>query len=801
MTTTNTGICAHCGESNKQAGITLQSQNTAEILEFCCSGCKNVYEIIQNEGLDDFYKIRTQAIHAPEDVPKSTLEELKYYDQPEFVKDFVYESEDSCETTLLIEGITCAACIWLLERRITSLPGVTNFTINHTSFRASLAWNKQAGHLSDILGAFLSLGYKARPFAINEAEQQFDRERKQSLLRLAIAGLGMMQNMMFAVPLYVGLINGISENFELLFRLISLFVATPVVFFSARPFFSAAIRDVKTRTLSMDVPVSLAIGFAYLSSVYVTMTGGKDVYFDSVSMFTFFLLLGRHLEMQARLKSNESINTLTGIMPATAIKMTGQSEQVIPVTQIAIGDTLLIRPGNVIPADGIIETGSTSVDEAALTGEFMPVNKGKSDPVIAGTTNIENPITVTVEKIGQGTRINAIMRLLEHAQREKPPIAILANRISGYFVALVLLICAGTFIVWNVIHPERAFEIALSVLVVTCPCALSLATPAALTAATSFLRAKGFLITRGHALEALATTQHVIFDKTGTLTQGNISIQSIEVLSGNKERLANIASSLEKHSEHPIARAFAEYAGALPVEEMQNYVGKGIEGVIMGTSYRIGKPAFIAEWLKDPQINEFSDGHWVLLANKTQLLAAFGIADKIRETAANAIDLIRKKHIDISLLSGDQPQAVNTIASALGITRFFSEATPESKLHIIKEMFNNGQNIAMVGDGLNDVPALAGAPLSIAMGSANELAKLKADAILLSGNLETLDLAFRTGQRTRKIIRQNLGWAISYNLLALPLAIIGMIPPWAAAIGMSLSSLVVVLNSLRLTRA
>lgn len=804
---TSSDHCYHCGEAIPN-GLNISLVIESKLRLFCCHGCSAVAQMITENGMEGFYKHRSQLSITPQQVEENTQSELKTYDNPDLQSEFVFdyinpESHTKLkQATLIIEGITCAACIWLLEKHINTNPAVSSFTVNHTTQRATLCWSPTEVKLSDILLMVYQLGYKAHPYKANKEEEILVKERKKAIFRLGIAGFAMMQNMMFAIPLYVGMVSGISDGFLALFRWVSFLVTTPVVFYAARPFFQAAIRDIKTRHLTMDVPVSLAIGIAYISSAYITIFGGEDVYFDSVAMFTFFLLLGRFLEAQARLKSGHSIASLINLIPPSAIKLINGKEEITSVKELIVGDLIRVKPASLIPADGIIETGQSSIDESALTGEFMPVNKKHGDSVTGGTSNVENPLDITITAIGANARISSIMRLLDRAQTEKPAVALIADKVASYFVAAVLIITASVFTFWWLYEAERAFSIALSVLVVTCPCALSLATPTALTAATSFLRSKGFLITRGHVLESLAQSDELIFDKTGTLTKGQLTISQIMSNSHlSHSELMSLASSLEQHSEHPIAKVFKSNTPH-PTTHIIATPGGGIEGFINNNKYRIGHIGYAAELLgaisADNSLQAPDKGHWLALVSEEQVLGWFLIEDTIREESHSVINNLKHLGYKVSLLSGDQSQSVFTTATTLGIGNAVGGASPEDKLSYMQKQ--QSKNIIMVGDGLNDVPVMAGTQLSIAMGNANDLTKMKADAILLSSNLETLLLALKTGKKTRKIISQNLCWAIAYNLFALPLAATGMIPPYAAAIGMSASSLIVVCNAIRLNK-
>ena len=512
--------------------------------------------------LGDYYRHRTATSITAQNLIPEELAELNIYDQPEVQRSFVTnEPRDAAEVkqaSLILEGIVCAACVWLNERHVNSLPGVVEFRVNYTTHRATVKWDDTLIHLSDILRAIAAIGYIAHPFDPGRQELVYKKERGQALRRLAVAGLGAMQVMMLAVALYAGDYMGMESRMETFFRWVSLLIASPVVLYSAKPFFTSALRDLKRMQLGMDVPVALAIGGAYLASVWATLTRSGEVYFDSVTMFTFFLLAGRFLEMGARHRAGQAAEELVKLLPAMATRLTETGEEVVAVADLAPGDRVRIKPGDSIPADGRVIEGSSSVDESLLTGESLPLSRSIHDEVVGGTVNVESPLIIEVEKVGEDTILAAIQRLLHRAQTEKPRLAGLADRIAGIFVGVILLLAAVVGWWWWQHQPEEAFWIVLSMLVVTCPCALSLATPAALTAATGSLTRLGVLTTRGHALETLARASHIILDKTGTLTTGRLQLQDIQLQGSlDEEACLRIAAALELASEHPVARALS----------------------------------------------------------------------------------------------------------------------------------------------------------------------------------------------------------------------------------------------------
>ncbi|MGD8526177.1 MAG: heavy metal translocating P-type ATPase, partial [Thioalkalispiraceae bacterium] len=644
-----------------------------------------------------------------------------------------------------------------------------------------------------------AIGYIAHPFDTGRQEQVYKKERGQALKRLAVAGLGAMQVMMLAVALYAGEYHGMESNLEHFFRWISLLIASPVVVYSARPFFVGAIRDLKRKQLGMDVPVALAIGGAFLASLWATMLNTGEVYFDSVTMFTFFLLAGRFLEMGARQRAGQAAEELVKLLPAMATRIRDDEEETVPVNELRPGDEVRIRPGESIPADGVILAGQSSVDESLLTGESLPLTRAEGEPVTGGTVNVESPIRIRVEKIGEDTVLAAIQRLLDRAQSEKPAIATLADKVASWFVAALLLVAGGVGYTWWQINPDDALWVVISVLVVTCPCALSLATPAAMTAATGSLTRLGVLTTRGHALETLARATHIILDKTGTVTTGHLGLEQVVIL-GDKDEQAcrEIASALEQDSEHPIGQMLAALPASCKAEAVVAMPGMGIEGRISGQRYRIGQEKYIQQWHPQFSIQEASTTSQIWLANEQQVLCVFEFADTLRSEALEAIRQLNELGLQVELLSGDGEAAVQQVAQTLGLEHWAARQTPEGKLRHVNALQQQGAIIAMVGDGVNDAPVLAGAQVSLAMGGGTQLAQATSDMVLLSQHLLHLPEAVKRARQTLRIIRQNLLWAVGYNLVALPLAAMGFVAPWMAAIGMSASSLIVVLNALRL---
>ncbi len=734
-------------------------------------------------------------------MPGVLPDELLLLDREDIQKPFVSTSGTISETRLLIEGITCAACGWLIEKHLKQLPGVLETSLNLSNHRLLIRWDAEQLMLSDLLKTIRHIGYAAHPWQADKISEQMQADNRRALRKLGVAGLLWMQVMMASMATWPEFNIDLSAGMDGLLRWVSLILTTPIVFYCSSEFFTGALRDLRTRHLTMDVSVSLAIAGAYAAGIWSTVTGQGDLYFDAAGMFALFLLSGRYLERRARERTSAATTQLVNLLPASCLRLNedGSSERIL-LSELRQGDQLLVPPGHLIPADGRIITGSSSIDESLLTGEYLPLAKQPGDSVVAGTLNIEGPLSIDVLALGEETQLSAIVRLLERAQSLKPRLAELADTVAQWFLISVLLIAAVVGAIWWQIDSSRAFWIVLSLLVATCPCALSLATPTALTAATGSLHKLGLLITKGHVLESFQKVDTVIFDKTGTLTEGKLTLKSISPLGSlNEHDCLELAAALESHSEHPIARAFGRTATA--AKGVSSAPGLGLEGTVNGRQLRIGRPDYVSALGNYPAPQMPSQqGQWLLLGDTQEALAWFALDDKLRADAPALLDTCRARGWKVLLLSGDSSPMVQQIAQQLQIDDARGGLTPDDKLQVLKQLHSQGRHVLMLGDGVNDVPVLAAADISIAMGSATDLAKTTADAILLSNSLSSLISALSIAKKTRRVIIENLGWATLYNGLVIPFAAIGWVTPGWAALGMSISSLLVVLNALRLTR-
>ena len=790
----STDNCFHCALPNP-AGSDFTVNADGVQHSVCCPGCKAVAELILASGLSSYYTIR-DAPAPGTGKPSEEQTQWQVFNKDDMLSAFTEVDESTAVATIYAGGMYCSACSWLIETSLAKAPGIQAVDVNPMTHRIRIHFSHAVTGLGDILATLANLGFRPQPLNANDSARPEVAEQRSALKRLLVASLGMMQVMMFAVGLYAGGFSGIDADMQHFLRLVSFFVTTPVVLYSGRPFFVSAWRGLTARLPGMDLPVSIAIGAAYAASVYATFTRGPAVWFDSVAMFVFFLTLGRYLEMRARHRSIDRGAALSQILPNTATILVDERRTVVPVAQLAKNDIVLIRAGDPIPADGVINSGTTSVDEALLTGEAEPQTRSVGESLAAGSINLEAEVSMRVDATGGDTALGAISRLSEQARFTRPAFVQLADRIASYVVIALLLVAVAVAVFWYVTAPEKAFVITLSVLVVTCPCALALATPAAFATAGNRFSELQLLVTNGNAIEVLARATHMVFDKTGTLTIGEPSVESLLVFDDeyDEKSCLCIAAALEQSSSHPVAYAFRSDQ-TLPIVSLPTvHIAEGVSGTIDGDVWRIGKADFaIAN-------NDAPDSGGIVLAKNGHRVARFTIIDPLRPDANAALRSLRSAGITLSLASGESERNVSEVAEALEISDFHFDCTPQGKLEIIERLQSRGERVVMVGDGINDAPVLARADTSIAPAHGALLAQTSADVIMLGNSLHPLVTALAMSRKTLAIVRQNLIWAIVYNATALPLAAAGLVPPWLAAIGMSASSLVVVLNALRLNR-
>jgi len=796
--------CYHCGEI-VPTGLKLSLNIEKSEQPMCCIGCHSVAQTIVENGLEEYYRFRTAPAQKGEQLIPEQLQRNKLLDDSALQDEFTYQTDEYKETILTVDGISCAACAWLIEMQLSKVSGLLSINVNATTQRATLRWVDNKIQLSELINHIANIGYQALPFKASTAEQLNKAQSKNYIRRLGISGILMMQVMMIAFGLYFGAFSGMAEHHLIYLRYTSLILTIPIITYGAQPFYKGAINALKAKRLSMDVPVAIAITLAFTASAWATITQQGEVYFESVSMFTFLLLIGKFLEFRARSRAAEVSANLLKLMPMTATKLINedgqQKELLLPAKKLLPLDIVLVKPGEVVPADGTIVSGSSQLNEAMLSGEQLPLNKSVGDKVFAGTINGDGNINVEVKHTSEHSFLSELIRLSESSQAHKPKLAKLSDKIAQYFVAVILLTAIGTAIYWQQHLPEEAFWITLSVLVATCPCALSLATPTALTCATTRLNREGIMIKSAHAMETLPKVTTIAFDKTGTLTSGDFSIVEARLFSDdsahNKQHVLAIAAGLESYSEHPLAKPFRQFRDySYRTEQVEIKSGSGISGKINDKTYQIGKPSWLLTELD--KLEQSKKASCVLLEDN-KLIAAFYLADEIRSDALPLIANLKQNNIRTIMLSGDNAAGCAKAQTLLNLDEIHSTLSATNKMAIIKQE-QESTTVMMIGDGVNDTPVFGAAHVSIAMGSGTDVAKSGADIILLNNRLKSVTILTKVASKTRRIIWQNYCWAFGYNAIVLPLAVAGYITPYMAVIGMSASSIIVITNSLRLLK-
>ena len=780
--------CYHCGEPLPDSPVRLHWQGAEQA--FCCQGCAAAADWIRQSDLGDYYQLRSAAAMRVGTEPQ----DLSIWDRDELLDEHSHRIDGGREITLLTDGMRCAACAWLIDRALAREDGVLHSSANAVTGRIRIAWDPQRAALSHLLQRLSLLGYRPYLAGGEASERARVAERKRWLLRLGIAGLGAFQAMMLAEALYLDFNNTMPVPTRDFFRWLTFLISTPVVFYSGWPFLIGAWRELRNRHVGMDTLIASSTLLAYFASLVETIRGGPHVWYDAAVMFVFLLLAARMLEQRARNIATAQVDALARARPAFATRERADGErESVPLTALQISDIVRVAAGESVPADGVLLDTAAVFEEALLTGESTPVTKPVGAQVYAGTICREHPARIQVTEVGSATRLSQLARLVDQAQAHRPPIAQAADRIGNHFVVGLLLCAVAVYGFWHFHQPERAFEVTLALLVISCPCALSLSVPAALAAAHGALAKLGVLATRPDALETLSKATDIVFDKTGTLSDARPGLGTVEVFGNMDERQAlAIAAALERDTGHPIAAAFtASTLAGQQAQQVQTVTGHGVQGWVDGVQWYLGRADFAA--------GETDDG-FLWLGDGQRGVARFSLSERAREDAAAALHELHAQGLHVHLASGDAAGPVQRLATALGIQNAHARQTPEDKLALVRELQAQGCIVAMVGDGLNDAPVLAGADVSLAMGEGAPLAQRAADLVLTGTTLLRIPAAILLARRTRAIIVQNLGWAMAYNLIALPVAAMGWVTPWLAALGMALSSLIVTVNALRLTR-
>ena len=784
---TGAAACYHCHEPLGLAPVTMELDGRSEA--FCCQGCAGAARWISENGLDDYYRLRTAS------PGKAGDGQLDYtaWDRDEIRDVHCRPCPEGRQITLITDGMHCAACAWLIQNALRTNPAVGAVNANAITGRIDIRWDPGRESLSALCQQLAGLGY--RPYlSMNEAyEQEKRRERRRLLLKLGLAALATTQAMMFSEALYLDTANEMPVATRDFFRWLTFLLCSPVVFYSGSEFITGMLRELRHRQPGMDTLAATSILLAYFASLQQTLVGGAHVWFDAAAMFVLFLLSARILERFARNTARAQVDKLARAQPAFAWRVRQDRREQCPIEQVAEGDTLFLPPGESVPADGILLSDAADVDESLLTGESELQTRHKGQNILAGSIMGPASAEIRVSRTGQHTQLSQILRLVEQAQQSRPVEHVRAERLASRFVLMMFAVTVAAFAIWWQIDADKAFPVALAVLVAACPCALSLAVPAAVSSSFDALARRGVLVLASDALAKLQGISDIVFDKTGTLTTGKAILEDIRVFGDcTKQRALQAASSLEVGSKHPLAGAFSGYSGTpLILDGIRIIPGHGIEGASQEGIWRLGKAAFAAPDRPDT-------GIWLSL--DSAVLAHFILDDPIKPDAAADLAWIRSTGLHCHLLSGDGHERVAQVAGALAIEDWHARMTPEMKLQWLQRLQGGGARVLMVGDGINDAPAMAKADVSMAMGSGAWLAQNHADVLLMNSQLKQIGLVFKVSKHMHRLMRQNLRWAIAYNVVAVGIALSGIIHPGYASLGMAGSSLLVTLNALRIYR-
>ena len=820
--------CFHCGlpvTTGRQFRIGFDGQQRS----LCCAGCEAVAQTILDAGLDAYYRERTSNPGVSPAERRQSVAVDALFDLNAVQSQYVAAPDSHTRTAdLYVDGITCSACVWLAESALARVPGVTRAAVNQTTHRASVAWNAGETSLTALLSALKGVGLAGQPAAAATDLAARRKSRRRALIELGVALLSMMQVMMFTLPLYFSGPGEVSPEARQLMGWAALVLTLPAIVYSARSFFAGAWRDLRQpdwRNVTMDLPVALAIAAIFGSSCVALFSGTGEMYFDSISMFIFLLLAARYLESSARESSLALIERLTNAVPAAAWCLPGfphdRSGATVAVAELEAGQVIRVANGERVAADGFIVEGSSDFDESLLSGESQPLTRGPGGMLMGGSLNLGAPVLMQVTRVGAQSVAANLRHLTEQALAARPKLAEFADRVARWIAPGTLVLSAAAGLAWLAIDASMSFPVAVAVLAVTCPCALALAVPAAQALATTRLAREGLLIARADTLEKIARATDIMFDKTGTLTSGRIAIESVQLFGAlDRTEVMRVAVALEDGSAHPIARALAlalatsdakraegsaDQRGAVGATNLHCASGAGVEGDIDAVTYRLGHRDFVQQLIGQAAAaidTVDTSAASLFLGRRGEWLAAITLADPLKTDARETIANLRDRGLIVHLLSGDRQDRVAQVALALGVenSRCHAGLSPAQKVDYAATQKQGGAQTIAVGDGVNDAPLLGYASVSIAIGSGADLTRLTADAVLLSPNLQPLVTAHAVARKMVRIIRQNFGWAIAYNLIAIPLAVIGRISPAEAAIGMALSSLAVVVNSLRLMR-
>jgi Cu2+-exporting ATPase len=785
--------CIHCALPIPPADLVIDEIDGKQ-LRFCCHGCRSAYRIIHGAGLDSFYLRRDRQAGILKEAYASRFDNS-------YLLRFVHTQGETAELNLIVDGIRCASCVWLIEHLLQRVPGIRSARVNFATHRVQVRFDARQVSPADICTQLTKVGYLPRPFSLDELQRSADKEKTSLLLRFGTAAFFSMQLMGFSLALYAGYFQGIDPTTRTLLQVFAAVVTTPVVFYSGSPFLRGAWFSLRNRLPNMDLLIALGSLSAYCYSLYALATG-KEVYFDTAAMIITLILAGRLFENGARRKASAGVDKLLQLAPARALQLQDDGTTVtLDSSQLKIDDLIRVQAGERFPTDGRIVAGATEVDEAAVTGEPLPILREVGSSVPSGALNLTGSIDVKVTAAAADSFVARVANLVEQAQARKAPVQGLADKVATLFIPFVILVALATFALWYG-HPDALMH-AITVLVVACPCALGLATPTAVMVATGRAAEAGVLFRGGDILEACAGLSQVAFDKTGTLTSGKPQVVAVNAHKGSPEQLLRLAARAAMGSRHPLALGILAETGRQGLSTPQaagsrTVPGRGIElqteeGLLLAGSRR-----FLSEQgvpLPAPDGATSSEVH---IALDKAYQGVLRLADRLRDDAAEVIGRLQQAGFSTLLLTGDHPDTARQIAKQLNIENWQAELTPADKAQAISAGLGRGEKIMMVGDGINDAPALSTATVGCALAGGTDIAVESADLVLIRPDLGKLCFALKLARRSLRIIRQNLLWAFTYNLVAIPLAAVGKLLPVYGAAAMAISSICVVANSLRL---
>ena len=801
--------CNHCHLSFDEKIMIKEND-----LNFCCGGCQSVYHILKSENLDSFYeKLGNKTIKAPLQVSN---DDLSKFDSENFLNSYTTITKDGfVQIDLILEGIHCAACVWLNEKVLYDTKGVIEANINFTTNKARVVFNSDILKLSDIIKKIRSVGYNAYAYDSSIADKEASKAKQDYFVRIMVAVVCTMNIMMLSVAKYTGFFTGMSIEVKNMIHLAEFILTTPVLFFSGFVFYKGAYFGLKNRIVNMDLLVSSGATMTYVYSLFVLFGAKGESYFDSVAMIITFVLVGKYLEVIGKKSAIDTLDKIKSTLPLEAIVVKDGKKETKALNLVQVGDLIELKIGEKVPVDGKIISGNASFDESSLTGESIPVYKKTGDNIFSGTVILDSTILFEVVKDFKNSTFSSIVTLLEDSLNSKPKIQTLANKISRRFSLIILSIAFITFLVWyyfgldlgfyfeGVNQFERSFITAISVVVIACPCALALATPMASLVGISELAKKSLLFKEAKFIETIANATTVVFDKTGTLTKGELEVSFVEFFNKD-ERSINLLYSLLDSSNHPVSIAVKRYikenfeVSNVSLEDIKNIEAKGLSARYENIEILGGNEALLKEF--DVKINIHLNSKFTqyLFCIDKKIVANFELKDELKDDAKELIEYLKEQNIESIMLTGDNNFVASSIAKELEISNYKANLTPKDKADFIKDLKNSGKTVVMVGDGVNDSVALASSDVAIAMGNSADISMMVSDVVMLNSKLKSLKDAFIISKKTYKHIKQNLAFSLIYNTITIPIAAAGFIIPLFAALSMSLSSLVVVLNSLRI---